>query len=278
MKEHNLQVGKEINKMAEATTRKKRKIIRIDEEKCNGCGLCVLTCAEGALQVIDGKARLVSENYCDGLGACIGGCPEDALIIEEREVAGFDEKAVEEHLEKTRKVQSETACACPGHTVVQFIEKKEKAELPCSCPSSTVTSLKKEDKAILAGGAELHLQSTLTHWPVQLRLVPPTASFLKNSELLLVADCVPFAYANFHHDLLKDHPVLVACPKLDDYDAHLEKLTEIIKQAQLSSITVVHMEVPCCSGLVNMARQAIAASGQDINFDDITIGIRGNRL
>lgn len=243
--------------MANMTTKSKRKIIRIDEEKCNGCGLCAIACAEGALQIIDGKAKLVSEIYCDGLGACIGECPQGALTVEERESAEFDEKAVEHHLRENRKAEANLPCGCPSHTVTQF----EKAAAGKTVPADIA-----------------HRQSELGHWPVQLRLVPPTAPFLQGADLLLVADCVPFAYADFHHDFIKDHAVLVACPKLDDFDAHLAKLTEILRQSQIKSLTVLHMEVPCCSGLVYMVKQAIAASGKQIPFDEITIGVRGDLL
>jgi ferredoxin len=243
--------------MAGATTKVKRKIIKIDEEKCNGCGLCALSCAEGALEIIDGKAKLVSENYCDGLGACIGECPEGALIIEERAAPDFDEEAVKHYLKEKRKAEAELPCGCPSHTLTQF-------DRP-------------ETKGSVAADA-VHHESMLSHWPVQLRLVPPHAPFLKNADLILVADCVPFAYAGFHQDFLKDHALLVACPKLDDFDAHLERLTEIVRQAKLNSLTVVRMEVPCCSGLAHMARQAIAASGQDVPFKEEVIGARGDRL
>jgi len=243
--------------MAETTIKVNRKIIKIDEEKCNGCGDCVLSCAEGALQIIDGKAKLVSDNYCDGLGACIGECPQGALIIEEREAPEFDEEAVEHYLKEKRKAE---------------------AELPCGCPSRTVTQFEKPVTEGFRTADSAHHESMLSHWPVQLRLVPPTAPFLMRADLVLVADCVPFAYADFHQDFLKDHAVLVACPKLDDFDAHLEKLTEILRRAQLNSLTVLTMEVPCCSGLVHMAKQAIAASGQEVAFNEVCIGVRGDRL
>ena len=248
---------KEVMKMTETTTAAKRRIIKIDEEKCNGCGLCALSCAEGALEIVNGKAMLVSDNYCDGLGACIGECPQGALTIEEREAPEFDEKAVKQYLREKRNAE---------------------AELPCGCPSHTVTPLERAETKGSAAEAMVHRESMLGHWPVQLRLVPPTVPFLKNSDLILVADCVPFAYADFHNDFLKDHAVLVACPKLDDYDAHLAKLSEIISQAQLNSLTVVHMEVPCCSGLVHMAKQAIGASGQKVPFKEVTIGVKGDCL
>ena len=243
--------------MAKTTTRAKRKIVHIDEEKCNGCGLCIISCAEGALKIIDGKAKLVSDKYCDGLGACLGECPQGAIKIDEREAEEFDEVAVEHHLTEQRKAE---------------------ASLPCGCPSTTVTDFGKHEARGTAQGHIARQESTLGHWPVQLRLVPPNAPFLQGADLLLTADCVPFAYPNFHADFLKDHAVLVACPKLDDFPAHQAKLTEILRQAQLNSLTVVHMEVPCCSGLVHMAKQAINASGKNIPFKDITISVRGDCL
>ena len=235
----------------------KRNIIKINEEKCTGCGLCVVSCAEGALKIINGKAKLISETYCDGLGACIGECPEGALIIEERESEEFDEKAVERHLKQ---------------------EKVPKQKVAYGCPSQTPTQFEKVKKVDVQSGKITHSESELTHWPVQLKLVPPTAPFLQRANLLLVADCVPFSYADFHRDFVKDHVVLVACPKLDDFEAHLVKLNEIIRVANPDSLTVLHMEVPCCSGLVYMAKQAIDTSDKQIPFKDITVSIRGKRL
>ncbi len=235
------------------TAKTVRKIIKIDEEKCDGCGGCVPACAEGALQIIDGKAKLVSEVYCDGLGVCLGECPLGAITIEERTAAEFDEEATKIHLE----------------------EKHTAAELPRGCPSAAVAQFEKQETAGTAPAETASQQSTLGHWPVQLTLVPPTAPFLQGTDLVLAADCVPFAYAGFHQDFLKDHSLLIACPKLDDFPAHLERLTDILKYSSLKSLTVVHMEVPCCSGLVNMARQAIQLSGQDIPFKEVTISIKG---
>jgi NAD-dependent dihydropyrimidine dehydrogenase PreA subunit len=237
------------------TTKMVRKIIRIDESKCNGCGLCVPSCAEGALQIIDGKARLIKEQYCDGLGACLGECPEGALTIEERVADDFDEEAVELHLhaEKPAPVVTEKApCGCPGEAVTQFARGAAETPAPVSVG-----------------------ESRLTHWPVQLTLVPPIAPFLQGADLLLTADCVPFAYPAFHQEFLTDHALVIACPKLDDFEAHLDKLTRILEQAQPKSLTVVHMEVPCCFGLVQMAKQALLASGRDIPFKEVTIGVRG---
>ncbi|MDZ4230527.1 MAG: 4Fe-4S binding protein, partial [Dehalococcoidales bacterium] len=185
------------------TTRTLRKIIKIDEEMCTGCGICVPSCVEGALQIVDGKAKLISERYCDGLAACIGECPEGALTIEERTAEEFDEEAVKLFMEQGKSAGD---------------------ELPCGCPSSTVTQFASPDTAEAAPGTAAPQPSMLTQWPVQLTLVPPAAPFLQGTDLMLTADCVPFAHAAFHRDLLRDHSLLVACPKLDDFQAHLQKL------------------------------------------------------
>ncbi|MFC2051332.1 ATP-binding protein [Chloroflexota bacterium] len=236
------------------TTKTLRKIIRIDEEKCNGCGACVTACAEGALQIIDGKARLISEVYCDGLGACLGECPQGAITIEEKIAREFDEEATKLHLEETNSAGE---------------------ELPCGCSSATVTQFGRQEAAGVDQKDTPSQPSMLGHWPVQLALVPPTAPFLQGTDLVLAADCVPFAYAGFHRDFLRNHSLLVACPKLDDFQANLKKLADILSQAQVKSLTVVHMEVPCCSGLVHMAHQAIQLSGKDIPLKEVTIGIKG---
>ncbi len=252
------------------TTRTLRKIINIDEEKCNGCGVCVPACAEGALQIIDGKVKLISEKYCDGLGACLGECPQGAITIEERATENFDEEAVKLHLEETRATQEELPCGCPSATVTQF------EQLPCGCPSTTVTQFEQPGVSKAALGDAPSPPSRLGHWPVQLTLVPPGAPFLQGADLVLAADCVPFAYAGFHQDFLRNHSLLVACPKLDDFQAHLKKLTDILRLAQPKSLTVVHMEVPCCFGIVHMAKQAIQLSGKDIPLEEVTVGVRGD--
>ncbi len=237
------------------TTKTIRKIVRIDEEKCNGCGACVPACAEGALQIIDGKAKLISEKYCDGLGACLGECPQGAITIEERVTEEFDEESTKLHLEKD------------NHTM---------DELPCGCPSATVTQFERHETT---GGEPIEAikqHSMLSHWPIQLTLVPPTAPFLQGTDVMLAADCVPFTYAGFHQDFLKNHSLLVACPKLDDFQAHLKKLTDILSHSSVKSLTVVHMEVPCCSGLVHMVKQAMQLSGKDIPLKEVTIGIKGD--
>jgi Pyruvate/2-oxoacid:ferredoxin oxidoreductase delta subunit len=279
------------------TTKVMRKIVKIDEEKCDGCGVCIPGCVEGALQIIDGKAKLISETYCDGLGACLGTCPQDAITIEEREAEDFDEEAVEQHMHQAEHAEESLPCGCPSTTVTQFTPEQARVEesLPCGCPSTTVSQFAKheanpgcpsanvarfirEEGAGAATADAARQPSLLGHWPVQLTLVPPTAPFLQGADVVLAADCVPFAYPEFHRDFLKDHALLVACPKLDDFEAHLSKLTEVLRQSDIKSLTVVHMEVPCCTGLVHMAMQAISASGRDIPFSDVTIGIRGERL
>lgn len=254
-------------------TRVLRKIVKINEEKCNGCGACVPACAEGALQVIDGKARLVSERYCDGLGACLGECPQGAITIEEREAEEFDEEEVGHHIHVKRQAGEKTSHGCPSAAVSQFERVEE--NLPCGCTSATMTEFGGTETGEVARGKPQH--SMLRHWPVQLTLVPPGAPFLQGAALVLAADCVPFAYAGFHYDFLKDHALLVACPKLDDFQAHLSKLTEILRRSDVKSITVVHMEVPCCSGLLHMVKQAVRLSGRDIPLKEVTIGIKGER-
>ncbi len=236
------------------TTKTIRKIIRIDEEKCNGCGACVPACAEGALQIIDGKAKLVSETYCDGLGACLGECPQGAITIEERAAEEFNEEVAKLHLEGKKPTME---------------------ELPCGCPSAMVTRFERQETTGIVSGEATNQRSMLRHWPVQLTLVPPTAPFLQGADLVLAANCVPFAYAGFHQDLLKNHSLLVACPKRDDFQAHLKKLTDILSHSSVKSLTVVHMEVPCCSGLVHMAKQAIQLSSKDIPFKEVTVSIKG---
>lgn len=238
-----------------ARTKVLRKVVRIDEEKCTGCGVCIPACAEGALQIVDGKARLVSDKYCDGLGACLGECPEGAITIEEREADRFDETGVNQHL-------------------LQHSRAKE--TLPCGCPSASVTRLERRE---IGNGcpASVREESRLENWPVQLTLVPSGAPFLQGADVVLAADCVPFAYADFHRDYLEDHALLVACPKLDDFQAHLAKLTDVLRRSSVSSITVVRMEVPCCSGLTHMAEEAVRHSGKKIPLGEVVVGIRGDR-
>lgn len=232
----------------------RRNIILIDEEKCNGCGLCAKACAEGAIAIVDGKAKLVSEIYCDGLGACIGECPEGALTIEEREAEDFDEEAVEEHLKE--------------------LAEEEEKELPCGCPGTMARQIKRGSHK----HQEIELQSELTNWPIQLRLISPNVPALKGADILLAADCVPFALADFHPRFVSGRTVTIGCPKLDDAKYYVEKLTDIIKTAKPKSLTVVHMEVPCCSGLTMIAERAIQSAGIDLPVQDVTIGISGEVL
>lgn len=236
-------------------TELKRKIVSIDEDKCDGCGECIIACAEGALQIVDGKAKLVSEKYCDGLAACLGECPQGAITIIEKEAEAFDEEAVQQHLEA---------------------EEGTAEEVPFGCPSAAVAQFDRQQQVAVAQSPVSSQQPMLSHWPIQLTLVPPGAPFLQGVDLLLGADCVPFAYAGFHGEILKDHALLIACPKLDDIQAHQAKLVAILSQSRINSLTVVHMEVPCCFGLVQMARQAIRLSGKDIPFKAITIGVKGD--
>ena len=244
-----------------------RKIIEIDDDLCDGCGNCVPSCAEGALEIIDGKAKVIADIYCDGLGACLGECPTGALSIVEREADEFDEDAVEDHLAKQKKPEPQQipmSGGCPSARMQTFD----------SFAAQQATTTQAE---ITTAGEEA--ESALSHWPVQIMLVPPTAPFLKGADLVLSAHCVPFAYAGFHQDFLGDNTaLLVACPKLDDYQAHQKKLDEILEKSGIKSLTVLHMEVPCCSGLVQMARQAILNSGNVVPFRDITINVRGECL
>ena len=231
-----------------------RNIVKIDEEKCNGCGVCVNACAEGAIKIIDGKARLVSEIYCDGLGACLGHCPEDAITIEKREAEDFDEEATRAYLAKEKNAKVQTDFVCPGMAAKQL---KTKA-VP--------------EEVISAGATPSHLGQ----WPVQLKLVSPHAPYFTNADLLLVADCVPFAMGDFHNRFLKNHSIAVGCPKLDDVQFYIEKLAAILQANKLNSLTVIHMEVPCCSGLTHIAREAIAKSSIAMSFEDVTIDLQGN--
>jgi len=228
-----------------------RNIVKIDEDKCNGCGQCVNACAEGAIEIVNGKARLVSEVYCDGLGACLGTCPEGAITVERREAAEFDEQATKAHLaESDTRLQP---VVCPG---LEHKDLRQKAPAGTSVGASAV--------------------SLLSHWPVQLALLSPGASCFADADLLLVADCVPVAMGDFHNRLLKDHSVAVGCPKLDNVEFCIEKVAGILKANKLKSLTVAHMEVPCCFSLTRIARQAIARSGVQLSFEDITIDLRGN--
>ena len=236
-----------------------RNIVRIDEPKCNGCGVCIPACAEGAIQIIDGKARLVKDIYCDGLGACLGKCPQDAITIIQREAEDFDENAAEEHVKKNKVASTispihSDSNSCPSMKVMQI----GKEELP-----STINNKKK---------------TKLSTWPIQLKLIPPNAPFLKNADLLIAADCVPFAYADFHEKMLKDNTLAIGCPKLDDATLYRNKLAEIFRTANIRSVTVVNMEVPCCFGLNRLVQEAIGLSGKKVPLKQETISIKGEKM
>jgi Pyruvate/2-oxoacid:ferredoxin oxidoreductase delta subunit len=240
-----------------------RKIIQIDEEKCDGCGNCVIGCAEGALAIVEGKAKVISDNLCDGLGACLGECPQDALEIIEREAEAFDEAAVEAHLATRKEAQQsqpsdppKMACGCPSTQIQTFSP---------TCPSARV-------KAQSVSDGE---PSALSHWPVKIRLIPPHAPFLKGADLLVVADCVPVAFPSLHQELLKEKVVMIGCPKFDDADAYIEKFTAIFKTAGVKSVTTVVMEVPCCAGLPWMVEKGLAAAKTQIPYSQVVVGTRG---
>jgi len=237
-----------------------RKIVEIDESLCDGCGNCVPSCAEGAIEVRDGKARLVAEKFCDGLGACLGDCPTGALRIIEREAEDFDEEAVEHYLneKESRKPQEPPTVVskCPSAGLMSFPSADECS--PANEPRTSVSS-----------------ESQLTHWPVQIRLVPPTAPFLKGADLLVAADCTAIAYPRFHQDLLKGKVVLMGCPKFDDVEEYVERFADIFKNADIRSVTVVDMEVPCCSALPMIVRKGAAAAGKQIPLGEIVIGRQG---
>lgn len=225
-----------------------RKIIRIDEEKCNGCGECAKACHEGAIQMVDGKAKLVFENYCDGLGDCLPVCPTDAISFEEREAPAYNEAAVKE------------------------AKMNAPAPLPCGCPGTESKVIKREQTCNV--DAPSPQSSQLSHWPVQIKLVPVNAPYFDGAHLLIAADCTAYAYGNFHNEFIRNKTVIVGCPKLDAVD-YTEKLTAIIKNNDIQSMTVVRMEVPCCGGLEAAAKNALKASGKFIPWQIVTISTDG---
>jgi len=243
-----------------------RKIVQIDPDKCNGCGLCVPSCAEGAIKMVNGKAVLSADNLCDGLGACLGDCPQNAITIIEREADAFDEDAVEQHLNtsvtahRQHKHNENHGQGHHGHGHGG------------GCPGSRAMSFAPPAAAAAEAGSR---QSMLGQWPVQLHLVPTSAPYFHDADLLIAADCVPFAYADFHKDFLAGKAVVIGCPKLDDNQFYMQKLTELFRNSSIKSITVMRMEVPCCGGIVMAARQALAASGKDIPFREVNVSIRG---
>ena len=241
----------------------KRQIIRIDEDKCDGCGKCILACQEGAIQIIDGKARLVGEIYCDGAGACLSVCPQDAITIEVREAEEFDPSAVErrkKELEQKKQVQQEAPCACPSSSPVEI-----NRQIPAGDAGE-----KQE-----GGAGQI---SYLSNWPVQIKLVPVKAGYLENADILICADCVPFAYPDLHLSFIKGRKVLVGCSKLDDAEFYELKLAQIFIQNSIKSIEVVYMEVPCCFGMVHLVKKAIERSERQIPLRTIKVSIKGEIL
>lgn len=227
-----------------------RKIIKINEEKCNGCGACAAACHEGAIEMINGKAKLTREDYCDGLGDCLPACPTDAISFEEREAPAYDEVAVQR-----AKMQ------------------KHGMTLPCGCPGTHSKSINRSETN--ESGYTSPVSSRLQQWPVQIKLVPVNAPYFDNANLLIAADCTAYAYGNFHNDFIKNHITLIGCPKLDEGD-YAEKLTQIIANNNIKSVTIVRMEVPCCEGIENAAKSALQASGKFIPWRVVTISTNGN--
>ena len=244
----------------------KRKIIVIDEKKCNGCGQCVTGCAEGAIQMIDGKARLVSEVYCDGLGACIGECPVGALTLVEKEAPEYDQAAVDKHLASIGRTQHSAGHATPKAPIFQ------------GCPGSMARSLGSTNAPSACPGAApttVQSQSQLGNWPLQLSLMPINAPYLERASLLMAADCTAFAYPDFHRHFVKGKVAIIGCPKLDDAAAYREKLAKIIQVNHIEFIHVVYMEVPCCGGLVRLVQAAVVDSGRKVPVKLTKIGIDG---
>ncbi|MBA3045616.1 MAG: 4Fe-4S ferredoxin [Candidatus Thermoplasmatota archaeon] len=268
-----------------------REIIIIDEGLCNGCGQCIPNCHEGALKIVDGKARLISDLFCDGLGACIGHCPEGAISIEVREAVPYDEKAVmktivlkgpntiREHLQHLKDHNAVDLM----NQGIEYLEKnnisvpdgfKIEEKLACGCCADEVKTIETATFSV----PTKRRTSRLGTWPVQIHLVPAHAPFLKNADILVAADCVPFAYPEFHEDFLRGRVALVGCPKLDDAGAYLEKLTDIFAQNDVKSVTAIHMEVPCCFGLTRLVKTAMERAGRNVEFNDVTISSDGKIL
>ncbi|MFH1594618.1 MAG: 4Fe-4S binding protein [Candidatus Omnitrophota bacterium] len=284
----------------------KRKIIKIDADKCTGCSECIPNCPEGALQMIDGKACLVSDLFCDGLGACIGHCPQGAITIEQRDAEAYDEKKVMENIIKQGKnVIKAHLEHLKDHNQMEFlsqaiavldakgIDNPLKASMchgpekrgQSGCPGSRMMDFTRAQEHKSTRAHDTKPEDTRTgsgsqlgQWPIQLMLVPPFAPYLDNADLLIAADCVPFAYADFHSTLLRGKVLIIGCPKLDDSAFYKEKIAEIIKNNNMKSITCAHMEVPCCFGLVNIVKSAIADSGKAVPFEEVTITVKGDKI
>jgi len=275
----------------------KRTIISIDEKKCTGCAECIPNCPEGALQVIDGKARLVSDLFCDGLGACVGHCPEGAMTVEERAAEPYDESKVMANIVKAgpntiaahlKHLKDHGAYEYHDEAIAYLKKHKmpnpeksearsQEAELACGCPGSAVRTLTPSATRSLDPSVPSR-PSALRNWPIQITLVPPSAPYLKGADLLISADCVGSSHPNFHDELVQGKVLLIGCPKLDDADAYLEKLTQMFTESTPKSVTCAHMTVPCCSGLVQLTKQAIADSGKTIPLAKVTIDVNGKQV
>lgn len=242
-------------------TRTMRDIVRIDEELCDGCGLCVPGCAEGAIEILGGKARLAAEKYCDGLGACLGQCPKGAISIIQREADAFDEAAVEERLHALK-------------AAALNIQPRPEKKLACGCPGSAMATFAAARSQPANSGVDAGA-SALTHWPVKIRLVPPHAPFLKGADLLVTADCAPAAHPGLHQEWLPGKVILLGCPKFDDAQDHVRRFAQIFQQAGVKSVTVLSMEVPCCAGLAEIVRQAMFVAGVRIPFKEVVVSRQG---
>jgi len=254
----------------------KRKIIKIDEEKCNGCALCTDVCAEAALKIVDGKAKLVRDFYCDGMGACLDVCPVDALKIVEEEVAEYDPQKAYEHVKKERGEEKAKEIHDYDKTK-EYLTKEE--PMKCGCPGTMMRDFRENSECEKEDYSEVKLSSQLRQWPIQLHLLSAHAPYFKNADLLISADCVPFSFANFHQDFLAKKTLIMFCPKLDsEQEIYLEKLTEIFKTQNIKSITIVRMEVPCCNGVVQIVEKALELAGIKIELKDNVISLDGNVL
>lgn len=232
----------------------KRKIVNIDKEKCNGCGLCSEACHENAIEIVNGKAELVSDEYCDGLGDCLPHCPVDAITIIERESKEYDEEAVQRRI----------------------AEKEIKDKMPCGCPGSMAKKIERAPKKVeIKVKEKVKVSSELMQWPVQLNLINTQAPYLKNADLLVAADCTAYAYGDFHNEFIKNHITVIGCPKLDDAMYYKDKLKEIIEKNDLKSITVVRMEVPCCGGIVSAVKNAMLEAQVIVPYKEVIIGTNG---
>ncbi len=271
----------------------KRRIIKIDEDKCNGCGACIPDCPEGALQVIDGKARLISDLFCDGLGACIKTCPRDAMKIEEREAEPYDEYKVMENVVKGGpNVVKAHLAHLKDHgentlyeQAVDFLKKNNyevpvlEDKLPCGCPGTLQKDLRAAKAPAAAENHNVQLQSELSNWPIQLKLMNPNAPYLKGADLVIAADCTAFAYPNFHNKFLKNKILIMLCPKLDsDIDSYIEKLANIFENQDIKSVSIVHMEVPCCGGVEMIVTEALQKANKIIPIKDYTVSIQGELI